>query len=142
MQHSKIKIAIIGTGHRAEVVMELLKQFREKVEIPVVYDPDYTRSEKYIKDLFLDGTIIARSYQEAIDYPGIEWVMVFSPNAFHCEHVLAAFKRGNMFFQKNRLLPLCKTARRYMMHIWHLVKFLLPALSCVTHRFTEKSKNC
>ena len=100
MQHSKIKIAIIGTGHRAEVVMELLKQFREKVEIPVVYDPDYTRSEKYIKDLFLDGTIIARSYQEAIDYPGIEWVMVFSPNAFHCEHVLAAFQTGKHVFSE------------------------------------------
>ncbi len=100
MAQSKIKITLIGTGHRAEVVRHLLAHADGKAEIPVVYDPDRTRAEKFIRDLSLEGTKIVDTYQEAIGWPGIEWVMVFSPNSFHCTHVTAAFQAGKHVFSE------------------------------------------
>jgi predicted dehydrogenase len=48
-------------------------------------------------------TKICDTYQEAIEAPGVDWVLVFSPNAFHKEHILHAFANGKHVFSEKPL---------------------------------------
>lgn len=99
----KIGVAVIATGGRSRgVVNNLLRDSNGNVEIKAAFDPDMKLAEDSIKNLWKqpEGKVCA-TYQEAINTPGVEWVMVFSPNAFHCEHILAAFEAGkNVFSEK------------------------------------------
>lgn len=49
-----------------------------------------------------DG-IVYESYQALVEDPDIDWVMVGSPNAFHREHVDAAFANGKHVFSEKPL---------------------------------------
>ncbi|UKI34912.1 MAG: Gfo/Idh/MocA family oxidoreductase [Lentisphaeria bacterium] len=45
----------------------------------------------------------ASSAEEAIHAPGVDWVMVFSPNSCHRDHILAAFAAGKDVFAEKPL---------------------------------------
>jgi predicted dehydrogenase len=100
----KIKVAVIGCGCRARVVVgHLLQDSQRNVEITTMFDPDPAQCDRRKADWQTPGAITCGSYQEAIDFPGIEWVMVFSPNAFHKEEVIAAFHAGKHVFSEKPL---------------------------------------
>ena len=98
----KIRVAVIACGNRARnVVNHLLQDSERQVEIAAVYDPDPAEMD-YVREKWETPDAVAcPSAQAAIDFPGVTWVMVFSPNAMHHDHILAAFKAGkNVFSEK------------------------------------------
>jgi len=98
-----IHISVIGAGNRARgVVNTLLKDSNREVKIVSVYDPDREIAVKSA-EAWGESPQICASYQDAIAAPGVEWVMVFSPNAFHKEHILAAFAAGKHVFSEKPL---------------------------------------
>ena len=77
----KIRIAVISTGNRAVcVVKHLLEDSARQVEVAAVYDPDKSEMA-YAKEKWESPDAKeCSSSAEAIATPGVEWVMVFSPN--------------------------------------------------------------
>jgi hypothetical protein len=93
----KIRLAIIATGGRAGLVRWLI-QNRKDIAITAVYDPDKERAAQALKDWEVTDAVIFDSYEAAIQRDDVDWVMIFSPNAFHKEHVLCAFAAGKHVF--------------------------------------------
>jgi len=99
----KIRIAMIGAGCRSNLVQKLLDAAKENVEIVAIYDPDMAVAETRKKALPAPNAELVKDYQSAINFPGVDWVMVFSPNSMHREHVLAAFAAGKHVFSEKPL---------------------------------------
>ena len=100
----EIKIAVIGAGNRSRgVVGRLLKDSNHFVKVVSIFDPDTEVAHRAVKTWEIDEPLLAKDAQEAIDAPGVEWVMVFSPNSFHKEHILSAFKAGKHVFTEKPL---------------------------------------
>lgn len=99
----KTKIAVIGAGGRTSVIHNyLLKKHCDELEIVGVFDPDSKQCDK--KEYWFSPNLqICRDYREAIDLAGVDWVMVFSPNAYHAEHIIYAFSRGKHVFSEKPL---------------------------------------
>ena len=97
----KIKVAVLACGNRSrKVVLNLLRDSNRQVEIAAIYDPD-PNEMAFVKETWESpDTVCCESAQQAIDFPGVEWVMVFSPNKFHHDHILAAFKAGKHVFSE------------------------------------------
>ena len=100
----KIKVAVIACGNRSRgVVNRLLKAANGNVEIASVYDPD-PEEMKFACDAWQASSAKhCSSSKEAVDFPGVQWVMVFSPNAFHKQHILEAFEAGKHVFTEKPL---------------------------------------
>jgi len=98
----KINVAVISAGGRGRgVTNNLLRDSDGNVNILSVFDPDKKQCEKALELWNSPDTAICDTYQEAINTPGVDWVMVFSPNAYHKEHILAGFTAGkNVFSEK------------------------------------------
>ena len=100
----KIKVAVLACGNRSRhVVGNLLRDSNGNVEIVAVYDPDPQTVEVSLKHWKSPNAKSCSSYQEAINTPGVEWVMVFSPNVYHKEQVIAAFEAGKHVFSEKPL---------------------------------------
>ncbi len=102
-EQKKIKVAVIAAGGRARcVVQNLLRDSERNVVIASVFDPDREVMEDSILQHWNSPEARrCNSSEEAINTPGVEWVMVFSPNAYHKEHILQAFAAGkNVFTEK------------------------------------------
>ena len=99
-----IKIAVIACGNRARgVVNSLLKASNRKVDIVSVYDPDPAEMDFACDSWMASDARHCASSLEAINTPGVEWVMIFSPNAFHKQHILEAFAAGKDVFTEKPL---------------------------------------
>ena len=102
----KIGVAVIGCGGRGQYVAQyLLRDSGGQVQVLSCYDPDPKQAQVAIQEVWQspDVTRACSSYVEAIETPGVDWVMVFSPNAFHKEHILSAFARGKHVFTEKPL---------------------------------------
>lgn len=97
-----INVAVIGAGGRGRgVTGNLLRDSNRNVKVLSVFDPDKEIARQTIEDWNSPYTKICDSYQEAIDFPGVDWVMVFSPNAYHKENIIYSFEAGkNVFSEK------------------------------------------
>ena len=104
-EKKKIGVAVLGTGSRGRgVVGNLLRDSQGGVEILAAYDPDKTVMAETIEVWKHTGiTKACDSLEEAINTPGVEWVMIFSPNVYHKEGILAAFKAGKHVFSEKPL---------------------------------------
>ena len=100
----KIRIAVLGCGERARTVVgHLLKDSGRQVEVASVFDPDAAEME-FVKTTWeTPDAVNCSDAQQAIDAPGVTWAMVFSPNAFHHDHILAAFEAGKHVFSEKPL---------------------------------------
>lgn len=97
-----INVAVVGAGGRGNgVTKNLLKDSEGNVKVLSVFDPDKDVAKKTVENWGSPYTKICDTYQEAIEAPGVDWVLVFSPNAYHKEHILHAFSHGkNVFSEK------------------------------------------
>lgn len=101
-----VKIAVIGCGARgACVVSNLLRDSKRNVKVVSAYDPDRNQCVRAMgKDIWDQPEMkICKSCSEAVSTPGVEWVMVFSPNAYHKEGILEGFKQGKHVFSEKPL---------------------------------------
>lgn len=108
-----IKAAVIGLGSRGRNVFNNLLRDSNRQVVPVAaYDPDPAVMRETI-DIWgsSDVTKPCTSYQEAINTPGVEWVMVFSPNVNHKEHIISAFKAGKNVFSEKPLATTIEDCR-------------------------------
>lgn len=98
----EINIAVIACGGRARgTIKRLLDASKNNVKIVSVYDPDENEANGALEIWDTPKAKICKSYQEAIEFPNVNWVMVFSPNAFHKEQIIASFRAGkNVFTEK------------------------------------------
>ena len=100
--NQKIGVAVVGTGNRGRgVVGRLLKDSDHNVRVAAVYDPDAAEMDFACEKWNEPDALRCKSSQEAVSAPGVDWVMVFSPNAFHKQHILEGFAAGkNVFSEK------------------------------------------
>ncbi len=101
-----VKVAVIGCGARGTYVVEnLLRDSKRNVKVVSAYDPDKAQCERAMSKEHWDQPEmkICKSYKEAISAPGVEWVMVFSPNAYHKDGILEGFKQGKHVFTEKPL---------------------------------------
>lgn len=111
MSHSKapstilpVGIVVIGTGQRAIGVVEhLIRDSGGQVRILSMYDPDPGAMEEAATAWKATDALRARSAEEALEVPGAQWAMIFSPNAFHREHIERAFDAGLHVFAEKPL---------------------------------------
>ena len=98
----KIKCAVIGAGGRCRNIMRnLFKHANGNLEVVSIFDPDPWMRNKFFTDLQLPEVSNSASADDAIHFPGVEWVIVASPNSKHCEHVVKSFAAGkNVFAEK------------------------------------------
>ena len=102
--NGKIGIAVIGAGNRARcVVRHLLQDSENQVRIVSVYDPDPAEMDYACETWGSSDARRSVSSQEAVSSPGVDWVMVFSPNAFHKQHILEGFSAGRDVFSEKPL---------------------------------------
>lgn len=95
----KIKVAVIAAGSRSvHVVGNLLRDSGNMVEVAAVFDPDRSEMERACGIWEQKNARLCASAEEAIRTPGVAWVMIFSPNVNHIEHVEAAFRAGKDVF--------------------------------------------
>jgi predicted dehydrogenase len=112
MSNGKIGVAVVGAGQRAYyVVKNLLNDSDGNVEVKRVFDPDMEVAKESVEHW--GGTaVICDDYQSAINSDDVDWVMVFSPNVYHCEHVCYGFDCGKHVFSEKPLatsIEDCKT---------------------------------
>ena len=90
-------VAVLGAGNRARyVVKNLLRDSGGAVRVVSAFDPDRTLLDETLRKIWgSSDALAASSAEEAIHAPGVDWVMVFSPNSCHRDHILAAFAAGN-----------------------------------------------
>lgn len=104
MDGKKIGVAVIGNGSRAKnVVANLLRDSGRMVEIISVYDPDPAVTEDALAAWKAPGAKRCGNCHEAVNTPGVEWVMVFSPNVYHKEGILEGFAAGKHVFSEKPL---------------------------------------
>lgn len=100
----QIGIAVIGSGSRGQsVILNLLNDSKHHVRVLSVYDPDKAVAQVAVNCWGEQRVKICDTYQDAIKMPGVDWVMVFSPNAYHKEHIIAGFKAGKHVFSEKPL---------------------------------------
>lgn len=112
-EEKKIQVAVIGLGNRGRYVFNnLLRDSKQQVVPVAAYDPDRAVMKETI-ELWKTSEVTKQcdSYQEAINTPGVEWVLVFSPNAYHKEHIIAAFQAGKHVFSEKPLATTLEDCR-------------------------------
>jgi predicted dehydrogenase len=104
IQDKKIRVAVIGTGARGKgVTNNLINDSDRNVIVQTVYDPDKKLARETCAYWGYPQAEVCDSFEQAIEREDIDWVMVFSPNAFHKEHILCAFAAGKHVFSEKPL---------------------------------------
>ena len=100
----EIKVAVLGLGHRPKyIVKNLLRDSDRNVKIVAVFDPDMEVARATVKSWEIEEPFYAQDMESAINYPGVEWVMVCSPNVYHKEQIIASFAAGKHVFTEKPL---------------------------------------
>lgn len=101
-------VGVIGCGARVVHLMNLMAD-ASGVSIKGGYDP----VPEHVDRLPHNATkpIRYQAYEDLVEDPEVDWVVVGSPNAWHRDHILAAFDHGKHVFAEK---PLATTAEDCM----------------------------
>jgi predicted dehydrogenase len=107
-----INVGIIGAGQRSNIARLLFEQ-SENIRLKGIFDPDKSRAAERIGSLKIKNPVnICSSYQELTSDPEIDWIMIFSPNIYHCKHIINAIDNQKHVFTEKPLATTiqdCKT---------------------------------
>ena len=119
MEKKTINVAVISAGNRSQtVVKQLLKDSERNVKVVNLYDPDPKEMEYFCNRLELTDTKCCSTSEEAINDPKVDWVMVFAPNAYHKQYILAAFAAGKHVFSEKPLATSVEDCQEiYLAHL-------------------------
>ncbi len=99
-----IGVTVLGAGGRARgVVKNLLRDSNRDVRVLSVFDPDRAEARKALAYWDAPDARVCGSFAEALAVPDVQWAMVFSPNAYHKEQIVAAFAAGLHVFSEKPL---------------------------------------
>lgn len=97
-----VTYAVIGCGQRITSLVELLNN-KESVRLKGGWDPSEANVQQML-DLSNKGEgLIYSGYEEIVSDPEVDWVLIGSPNAFHNEHISAAFRNNKHVFTEKPL---------------------------------------
>lgn len=97
-----IKYAVVGCGGRIRGLVNHLKK-RKGVTLYGGWDPSEANVRQMF-DLVNKGKgVVYPSYESLLADSEIDWILVGSPNAFHKEHIIEAFKAGKHVFAEKPL---------------------------------------
>lgn len=94
MTDKPIKYALVGyglnaLGHKTE--LEDHPKLKGRTELVAGYDPDPTAGKNLEKS---EGIKAAESYEDLLDTPGLEAIVICSPPQFHAKQAIAALESG------------------------------------------------
>ena len=99
-----VTVAVIGGGLRSQAVLRCLQNSAAgNLKIAAIYDPDKAVAANLAGLLGDPAVLLTDSAEAAVNAAGVEWVLVFSPNAFHREHILMSFAAGKHVFSEKPL---------------------------------------
>ena len=109
----KVNIGVIGCGQMGMEIVRRLVKCDPRLNITALYDPNKISVERATSEL-KSTPVVCSSYQEILEMPSVQWVMIASWNNFHCEQTVAAFKAGkHVFCQKPLALNMNEVIQMY-----------------------------
>ncbi len=115
MVNRKRGIGVIGCGARGKLVVgNFLKAAGDRVEVKAVYDPDPEAVRQARAAWQTPDMRSASSMPELVNAPDVEWVAIFTPNAFHCAAILAALAAGKQVFSEKPLATTLEDCQKIM----------------------------
>lgn len=104
MKRKQLNLAVLGAGMRPHQILGKLISLGPEIRIGAIFDPDREMIDQRLQEWDRRDARIAASAEEAINGKDINLVMIFSPNAYHCDHILSAFKAGKSVFTEKPLV--------------------------------------
>lgn len=104
MEHQKIRIGLVGCGARLRGVARCLLSTSDasRLEIVALHDPSSDSVATAARDLSPQARIYD-SWQELVESPEVDWVMIGSWNCFHAAQIVAALRAGKHVFAEKPL---------------------------------------
>ena len=100
----ELRMAVIGCGSRASrVIANFLQAAEGRASVRRYYDPAPRELDKVLACWNAADAVRAASMEEAVNAPDVDLVGIFSPNAYHCEAILAALAAGKRVFAEKPL---------------------------------------
>lgn len=112
MPATHLSLAVIGAGLRPRQILGELLALGPHVRIAAIHDPDRRAVATCLEQWHCPDALVAPTADAAIRHPDVNLVAVFSPNAFHAEHILAAFDAGKAVFSEKPLVTSLDDCRR------------------------------
>lgn len=104
MKNKTINLAIISTGGRARYVVDnLLRDSDRQAKVVAVFDTNAESIPPALELWQAKDAACCETAEAAIHHPGVDWVMIFSPNAFHKDAILESFRAGKHVFSEKPL---------------------------------------
>ena len=100
----KIKIGIVGTGARGVFgfgSVFISDYYKDKIKIVGLCDRNEMRL-KLAKEKLGKDIKIFTDYEEFLKVPGLEAVVITTPDYTHAELTIKALKKGNMSYVRNQ----------------------------------------
>lgn len=106
-----IRVGLIGAGNIGTSHARDLAHGVAGSSVSVIYDFDESRARDLAAEL---GARAVASYQEVIDAPDVDAVLIASPDQFHAEQALACLAAGKPTLCEKPLAPLEDDAKRVL----------------------------
>ncbi len=98
MIQKEVNVGIIGTGHALRTIVPALS-YSDGFRIQKISGSSISRASQYAKKFDLD--VDPCSYQDLLESPDIDLIVVASPNHFHLSHAVGAIESGkNVYLEK------------------------------------------
>ena len=102
--NKKLNLAVIGCGMRSRTIIgDFQKELKDQLNIQSVYDPNSESVALASEFWQMPGLKTAESLEAAVQNPAVDTVMIFSPNAYHCQAILTALAAGKKVFSEKPL---------------------------------------
>ena len=99
-----LNVAVIGCGMRSRtIIAQFQHELKEKLKIQAVFDPSPESIALAAECWKIPGLKSEESMEKAVNRPDVDVVMIFSPNACHCQAILAALAARKKVFSEKPL---------------------------------------